>query len=139
MVAKKPVGELVVAFPLGTIPLTWYVEGMVNVQLLDFVDRNAGMPCYWMDGHGGSHIGITMKCWIVAKKRAMTMTLTRCSLLAQQPSAMALGLLPPMCFNASTCSLTRNTLVSNVCMLPTQGKTSPSILWKVRYQSAHQA
>jgi len=53
MVAKKPVGELVVAFPLGTIPLTWYIEGMVNVKLLDFVVRNAGMPCYWMDGHGG--------------------------------------------------------------------------------------
>jgi len=51
IVASQPVGELVVVIPIGTIPLTGYVEGMVTEKLLDFMDRNAGMPCYWMDDH----------------------------------------------------------------------------------------
>jgi len=38
MVACQPVGELVVAIPLGSIPLTAYLEGMVTEKLHDFTD-----------------------------------------------------------------------------------------------------
>ena len=43
------------------------------------------------------------------------------------------------CFNASSGSLTTNTFASKVCMLLTEGKTTHSVLWKVRYQCGHQA
>ena len=42
MVARKPVGELVVAISLGTIPLTGYFEGMVTKKLLDSMQRSTG-------------------------------------------------------------------------------------------------
>ena len=80
-----------------------------------------------------------MKCWIVVKKPAMTMTSTRYIVVARQPSAVVLELLPFTCFNASSGSLTTNTLVSKVCMLLTGGETTHSVLLKVRYQSGHQA
>jgi len=48
MVACQPVGELVVAIHLCTIPLTGYVEGMVTEKLLDFMDRKAGTPTFQM-------------------------------------------------------------------------------------------